>query len=83
MSEPENDENPFESKTRRVEDPPIIHHSDDGSDRSVTSKESSRKNLDSDVRKFLSKGGAVTQIDPRVTADPPKRPVSNYVSRPI
>lgn len=85
MTEAENDETtPFEVRSKMTQkEPAVVHHVDDGSDRTVTSKESSRKLLDEEVKKFLSQGGAVTTVAPRVTADPPKKPVSNYGSRPI
>lgn len=55
----------------------------DGSELSLTSKEHIRQQLEDDIQKFLSTGGEIKQVDPHVTADPPKRPQSNYGSRPI
>ncbi|MES2663983.1 MAG: hypothetical protein V4629_11860 [Pseudomonadota bacterium] len=56
---------------------------DEAISRTVSLKDSSRKKLEEDMRRFLMTGGQVQQIDPNVTADPPQKPVSNYGSRPI
>ena len=56
---------------------------DDGSDRSVSSKENIRQQLQDDIEAFLASGGQVDRIAANVTADPPRKPVSNYGSRPI
>lgn len=61
----------------------VIRHVDDGNDRSVSSREHIREQLSSDIEAFLSQGGAIKMVDPNVTADPPKKPASNYGSRPI
>ncbi len=49
----------------------------------VNAKERIRTQLDSDIEAYLSKGGAITEIDVNVTADPPSKPVSKYGGRPI
>lgn len=64
-------------------EPRAIRHIDDGTDRSISSREAIRKKLQSDIEQFLSAGGAVQTIDPHVTADPPTKPISNYGGRPI
>ncbi len=51
--------------------------------RSLTSRERIRTQLEDDIEAFLSRGGAISEIDAHVTADPPQKPVSNYGSRPI
>ena len=56
---------------------------DAAEDRSVSSRERERDQLQSEVEKFLSEGGKINQVEPRVTADPPKKPSNNYGSRPI
>jgi len=56
---------------------------EDGSDLSISSKQNIREQLEADIQAFLSSGGNVQHIQPNVTADPPKKPVSNYGSRPI
>ncbi|MBL4794725.1 MAG: hypothetical protein JKY24_04295 [Pseudomonadales bacterium] len=57
--------------------------SDDGSDRSVSSKDHIRMQLEADIASFMQTGGQVEIIAANVTADPPKKPTSNYGSRPI
>ena len=36
-----------------------------------------------EVEAFLSRGGQIQQIDDNVMADPPRKPQTNYGSRPI
>ncbi len=52
-------------------------------DRSVSSRERLREELNSAVEAFLASGGKIEKVDPHVTADPPKKPDNNYGSRPI
>lgn len=56
---------------------------EDGRDRTVSSREAERRRLEEDMKRFLSGGGKITQVDPNVRMDPPKKPESNYGSRPI
>ena len=42
-----------------------------------------RDKVQEDIARFLSKGGAISEIDPNVTADPPRKPESNYGARAI
>lgn len=56
---------------------------DHAEDRSVTSRERSRTQVNEQVAEFLARGGRIDEIQPHVTADPPKKPSSNYGSRPI
>jgi len=56
---------------------------DHGEDRSVSSKARVREQLQKEMEEFMAKGGCVDEVDPNVTADPPKKPNSNYGSRPI
>lgn len=49
----------------------------------VSSKEAIRRQLEEEMERFLAKGGKVQEIPPDVTADPPKKPESNYGSKPI
>ena len=51
--------------------------------RSVTSRTRIRDQLNADIEAFLAHGGAIDHVDPHVMADPPRRPVSEYGSRPI
>lgn len=51
--------------------------------RTVESRSPIRDQLADDIAAFLQRGGSIDQIDPDVTADPPKKPQSNYGSRAI
>ena len=56
---------------------------DDGRERTLSSREAERRKLEEDMKQFLSGGGEIRQIDRDVRMDPPKKPTSNYGSRPI
>ena len=51
--------------------------------RNIASRERVRCTLDSEVEKFLSGGGQIDSIEANVMGDPPRKPESNYGSRPI
>lgn len=80
MSEFETEEFDFDST-----EPEIIPFQsiDDGLDRTVACKDAARRQLEEDMRRFLSSGGQVRVVDSNVRADPPRKPESNYGSRPI
>lgn len=71
-----------ESDLPPVEEPVQITF-EDGRDRTVSSREAERRRLEEDMKRFLSAGGKITYVDPNVRMDPPKKPESNYGSRPI
>ena len=71
-----------ESELPPAEEPAQITF-DDGRDRSVSSREAERQRLQEDMERFLNGGGRITQVDANVRTDPPKKPESNYGSRPI
>ncbi len=71
-----------ESELPPVEEPVQITY-EDGRDRTVSSRDAERRRLEDDMKRFLSGGGKITQVDPNVRTDPPKKPESNYGSRPI
>lgn len=77
-----NVEESSESELPPVEEPVQITY-EDGRDRTVSSREAERRRLEEDMKRFLSQGGKITQVDPNVRMDPPKKPESNYGSRPI
>lgn len=56
---------------------------DDGRERTLSSREAERRKLEEEMKQFLSGGGEIRQIDRDVRMDPPKKPTSNYGSRPI
>lgn len=51
--------------------------------RNVASRVRVRGQLDAEIEAFLSGGGKIASIEPNVMADPPRKPESNYGSRPI
>ena len=67
----------------RTGDDDFYSQFDDAVTRTVQAKAGARTQLEDDIQQFLNQGGAVVEVDSRVTADPPKKPVSNYGSRPI
>lgn len=72
-----------ESKETVKQQEAPVKRNEDGSELSLSSKENIRRQLEEDMKVFLAAGGNVQHVDPNVTADPPKKPVSNYGSRPI
>ena len=52
-------------------------------DFSIASRQKMREELDAQVAEFLARGGRISEIEPNVTADPPKKPTSDYGGRPI
>ncbi len=50
---------------------------------SEVSRKKLRNKVDSEVENFLNSGGAINKIEANVMADPPRKPTSNYGSRPI
>lgn len=51
--------------------------------RTIASRMKIRDKVEEDIARFLSKGGAINEIAPDVTADPPRKPESNYGARAI
>ncbi len=52
-------------------------------ERTVSSRQAQRDEMQRQIDEFLARGGKIAEIDPNVTADPPKKPESDYGSRPI
>lgn len=76
----------MESDTQVAEEKPDADFSaaDDGEGiQSLASRERLRKQMEADVQRFLSQGGKVQEIADNVMGDPPRKPQSNYGSRPI
>jgi len=61
----------------------FIGSNEEGVMRSIASRKKLRNKMDADVEAFLKKGGQINEIEPNVMADPPRKPTSNYGSRPI
>lgn len=75
----------FDSDTDSDDDSPVSAAVADDHlvDYSVKSREMARQTLNDQIAEFLAKGGQINHIDNNVTADPPRKPTSNYGSRPI
>jgi len=56
---------------------------DDGRDRSLSSRDAERRKLQEDMERFLNGGGQIQQIEKDMRMDPPRKPETNYGSRPI
>lgn len=50
---------------------------------SLAARNKVRDAMQAEIEAFLAKGGKIQQIDDNVMSDPPRKPVSNYGSRPI
>jgi hypothetical protein len=76
----------MESDTPVAEEKPdmdYIGSSDESAMRSLASREKLRKQMEMDMQRFLNQGGKVQEIADNVMGDPPRKPQSNYGSRPI
>jgi hypothetical protein len=51
--------------------------------RTIVSRMKIRDQVAEDIAAFLSKGGTINEVAPNVTADPPRKPESNYGARSI
>jgi hypothetical protein len=56
---------------------------DSPDERTVASRQKLREEMAAEIEAFLARGGKIAQIEPNVTADPPRKPDSDYGSRPI
>ncbi len=56
---------------------------DSPDERTVASRQKLRDEMAAEIEVFLARGGEIAQIEPNVTADPPRKPDSDYGSRPI
>ena len=82
-----------EHETKEVEtkaEKPKVHaegyhtHADDTpNSATIAERKRQRDEVASEIEAFLAQGGGITTIDDNVRADPPKKPESNYGSRPI
>lgn len=83
---------PKAKKTKQVDqnnatvdqpDMEFIGSAEEGVLRSIASRQKLRSQMDNEIEAFLQKGGSINEIKPNVMADPPRKPTSNYGSRPI
>jgi hypothetical protein len=59
------------------------HNDDMPNSASIAERERQRSEVASEIEAFLAKGGGITSVEANLRADPPKKPESNYGSRPI
>jgi len=52
-------------------------------DFSIASRQKARDELEAQIAAFLARGGKINEVEPNVTADPPKKPTPDYGGRPI
>jgi|GEM_PF-711995 len=50
---------------------------------SIAAREALRQQIQDDVEAFLARGGVISEIEPNVVSDPPRKPQSNYGGQPI
>lgn len=62
---------------------PAINHEEIPEERTVASRQKLRDEMSKEIEEFLARGGKIAQIEANVTADPPRKPDSDYGSRPI
>ena len=62
---------------------PAVNHEEVPEERTVASRQKLRDEMEREIEAFLARGGKIAQIEPNVTADPPRKPDSDYGSRPI
>lgn len=53
------------------------------SEHSIAARQALRDEMERQVQEFLAGGGQIAQIDANVTADPPRKPGSDYGGRSI
>ena len=77
-------------KTAAKSDKPKVHaegyhsHNDDmPNSATIAERERQRSEVANEVEAFLAQGGGITAVEANFRADPPKKPESNYGSRPI
>lgn len=62
---------------------PAINHEEIPEERTVASRQKLRDEMSKEIEDFLARGGKIDHVEPNVTADPPRKPDSDYGSRPI
>ena len=73
----EGDDASYASSASKVSESEVIE------DFSIASRQKVRDELESQIAEFLARGGKINEVPANVTADPPKKPTSDYGGRPI
>lgn len=71
------DDTSYASTASKVSESDVIE------DFSIASRQKIRDELDAQIAEFLARGGTISEVPANVTADPPKKPTSDYGGRPI
>jgi hypothetical protein len=59
------------------------HSEDMPNSATIAERKRQRDEVASEIEAFLAQGGGITSVEANLRADPPKKPESNYGSRPI
>ena len=59
------------------------HNDDMPNSATIAERKRQRDQVASEIEAFLAQGGGITSVEANLRADPPKKPESNYGSRPI
>lgn len=59
------------------------HNDDMPNSATIAERQRLRDEVAAEVEAFLAQGGGITSVEANLRADPPKKPESNYGSRPI
>jgi hypothetical protein len=59
------------------------HNDDMPNSATIAERKRQRDEVESEIEAFLAQGGGITSVEANLRADPPKKPESNYGSRPI
>lgn len=59
------------------------HNDDMPNSATIAERKRQRDEVASEIEAFLAQGGGITSVEANLRADPPKKPESNYGSRPI
>ena len=52
-------------------------------ERTVESRKKLRESMDAQIQEFLKNGGEIEEVSSNISADPPKKPCSDYGNTPI
>jgi hypothetical protein len=77
------DDTDVEAEAAPAEAGPAPNHEESPEERTVASRQKQREEMEDQIAEFLARGGKIAHIEPNVTADPPRKPDSDYGSRPI
>lgn len=65
---------------RRRASAKVAARADESGEHTIAARQALRDEMDRQIQEFLARGGKISQIAPEVTADPPRKPSSDYGS---